>query len=204
MFANLSKAEKIIMSVIVSILLYGAFTYVFSISVLSSDFTFVTFISCLPEFALWKLLICALGSLFILMQGDGLDIKATKVGDGQYGNARFANNKEKLKIYREVQPGYEKVPGFVVERAKKGSYWKIDASDNNMLLLAPPGAGKTTCEFIPTIEYNGLVNKNTKERGASMLILDCKGQELKTCGKSLEQDGYRVLFLDFRYPLQKL
>jgi type IV secretion system protein VirD4 len=202
MFANLSKGEKITMSIIMSFLLYGAFTFVFSLSTIINDFTISTFVGCLPYFAIWKLLICILSVIYIMIQGNGLDTKASKVGDGQYGSARFARDSEKLKIYKEVQPGHEKIPGFVVERAKKGTYWKIDNSDNNMMLLAPPGGGKTKSVLIPTIYYNGLVNKVTKGKGASMLLTDCKGELLNTCAEFLKEMGYRVMYLDFRYPMK--
>ncbi len=200
--AGLSKYEKIVLSIIISIFMYCAFTFVFFIATISSDLSLKTFIFCLPYMWIWKLLICALAVIYIMIQGDGLNTKATKVGDGQYGDARFATEKEKLKMYKEVQPGYEREPGFVIERANKRAYWKIDNSDNNMLLLSPPGGGKTKSIFIPTIIYNGLVNKVTKGKGASMLLTDCKGELIRTCGKFLKSAGYRVLYLDFRYPLK--
>lgn len=199
---SLSKSEKIVLCLILSVVLYGATTFAFSIGRIEDNFSVWVYLSCLPVWFPFKLAICALASIYVLTTGDGLNVKATKVGDGQYGNAHFAREAEKLKIYHEVQPGYEREPGFVVERVNKRAYWRIDTSDSNMLLLAPPRAGKTKCQIIPTIEYNGAVNRRTKGHGASMLILDCKGEELGTCGRVLEQDGYRVLYLDFRHPLK--
>ena len=198
----MNRAEKTVLSMMVFLVAYAALTFMFSIGTLTDSFTMEDFLACLPNMALLKIGLCALAVLLVLLQGDGLNIKAAPVGNGQYGRARFAKETEKVKIYKEVKPGREKLPGFVVERADKSAYWKIDTSDQNMLLLAPPGGGKTKSVLIPTLYYNGMVNKNTKGRGPSMLITDCKGEELYTCGNMLKESGYRVLYLDFRNPLK--
>ncbi|WP_415961081.1 type IV secretory system conjugative DNA transfer family protein [Ruthenibacterium lactatiformans] len=76
--------------------------------------------------------------------------------------------------------------------------WVADTSDHNLLLIAPPGAGKTTGVFIPTIYYNARVNINTKGRGASMLIVDCKGTLYNECSAFLRKAGYRTPILNIR------
>lgn len=199
MFFNLSKSEKITVGIIVSVFLYCLISIFFSIGTIVTNFSLYSFLSCLPRLAWLKILICIGVFILIMISGDGLDVKATTVGHGQHGNARFARESEKLKIYSEVVAGHEKEPGFVIER--KESCWRIDASDQNLLLLSPPGGGKSKSQMIPTICYNAAVNRKTKGGGASMLITDCKGEELTTCGGMLEESGYRVLYLDFRYPL---
>lgn len=200
---NIEKGEKITICIILFFLLYCLCTFFFSIGTIMDNRTSEVFISCLPYLWPIKLLLSSLAAVPVLFAGNNLnDITSKKVGNGQHGTARFATQAEKLKIYKEVQPGYERIPGFVVEKANKQAYWKVDVSDHNLLLISPPGGGKTKRVFIPTILYNGRVNKKTKGKGPSMLILDCKGEELNTCGKTLEEDGYRVLYLDFRYPLK--
>lgn len=198
---TLGKGEKIALSFVVFIILYSLFTCIFSVGALYDSPTLDTFISCIPRLGLVKLPVCLGVVLLIWMESDGLDdIRPEKTGNGQHGTARFATGKEKQDTFTLVQNGKEKVPGFVMER--NNSFWRIDASDNSMLLLAPPGGGKTKREMIPTIYYNAMVNKNTNGKGASMLITDCKGEEITTCGGFLKESGYRVLYLDFRYPLQ--
>lgn len=203
MLFNMEKGEKITVCILLFFLLYCVLTFIFSIGDIMAAPSAAAILSHIPYLWYVKLLLSGVATLPVIFAGSNLnDISSKKVGNGQHGNARWATDAEKSKTYMEVQPGYERIPGFVVERRNKRGYWKIDTSDHNMLLLSPPGGGKTKREFIPTILYNGLVNKRTKGKGPSMLILDCKGEELNSCGKALEEDGYRVLYLDFRYPLK--
>ncbi|MFA9381966.1 MAG: VirD4-like conjugal transfer protein, CD1115 family, partial [Acetanaerobacterium sp.] len=137
-----------------------------------------------------------------IVSGSSLDdIKSKKVGDGQYGTARWATDDEKYKMYRKVPFGKEMTPGFVVETIPKQRLWVTDVSDQNLLQVAPPGAGKTKFCIIPTVYYNALVNKHTG-RGASLILTDCKGELYATCGEMLRSYGYRIPFLDFRNPLR--
>ena len=199
-----SKGEKAVVGIFAFIMIYSMLTYIFSIgSIFDAADKTSAFFACIPYMWPAKLLLSGICVIPLLFFGHNLnEISATRVGNGQHGTARWASKEEKIKQYPEVQPGYERQPGFVIERESKRKYWKIDTSDQNLLLISPPGGGKTKRVFIPTILYNGAVNRKTKGKGASMLILDCKGEELSTCGRQLEKDGYRVLYLDFRYPLK--
>lgn len=196
----MSKGERLTLSIMTALVVYGVMTFMFSVGVLSDDFTVSAFIGCLPYMALVKLGISAAVGMVVFGAGLSLDIKATTVGNGQHGKARFAREGEKSKIYKEVSQGHEKEPGFVVERKPSG--WLVDASDQNMLLVAPPGGGKTKSVYIPTIYYNAMVNKRTEGHGASLLLTDVKGELLASCGQFLKDAGYRVLYLDFRHPLE--
>lgn len=200
MLNDLGKGGKAVFSVFVFFVLYGVLTFFFSVNTIMNDCTASTFLGCVPYMAALKLILSALIILMIWLKGNGLDIKAERVGNGQHGTARFATQKEKQETYTLVAEGKETVPGFIVEM--NHPYWRVDMSDNSMLLLAPPGGGKTKRLMIPTIYYNAMVNKNTHGRGASMLITDCKGEEITTCGGFLKDAGYRVLYLDFRFPLR--
>lgn len=95
-----------------------------------------------------------------------------------------------------VHEGHEQKAGFIV--GHETNRWVADTSDHNLLLIAPPGAGKTTGVFIPTIYYNARVNINTKGRGASMLIVDCKGTLYNECSAFLRKAGYRTPILNIR------
>jgi type IV secretion system protein VirD4 len=155
-----------------------------------------------PQIFLSLLLSLLLGSLLWLIMGNHhtLDVSRQRAGNGQYGTARFMTQTEKNKAYPFVSSGKEKKPGFVVEYSEHG--WRVDTSDQSMLMISPPGGGKTTCVMESTIKYNAEVNRKTSGKGASMLITDAKGKLKAEMGKSLLESGYAVFALDFRYPLQ--
>lgn len=83
------------------------------------------------------------------------------------------------------------------------STWLLDISDQSVLMVAPPGAGKSTSVYIPTITYNARVNHNTKNgkgvgNGASMVLVSVKDDLYTITGPELRRCGYRVLKLDLR------
>lgn len=143
-----------------------------------------------------------LGFLIAVVVGDrhSLDVRMNRVGNGQYGKARFMTQAEKNKTFSFVPRGEESTPGFVIGYNERG--WRPDISDNSMLLVSPPGGGKTKREIIPTIKYNAEVNRVTGGYGASMIITDAKGELKATCTDFLKEAGYTVYSLNFRYPLQ--
>lgn len=148
--------------------------------------------SWLPIKVVFGLLMAFLVSLFFTSK---LDIKAVKVGDGQHGNAAYMNKDEQTEVYRKVQMGQEREPGLLV--GSEPGMWQVDVSDNNLLMIAPPGGGKTTQNYIPTIAYNIAVQRNTGH-GPSMLLTDVKGQLYRTTAELAKEAGYRTLVLNFR------
>ncbi|MEG1631860.1 MAG: type IV secretory system conjugative DNA transfer family protein [Hydrogenoanaerobacterium sp.] len=139
--------------------------------------------------------------IFLLPSYNLENIKAKDVGDGQHGKARWATDDEIKNTYEVVRQGKEKTPGFVLGQTK-GGQWIIDISDMSALLIGPPGCGKTTREILPTVMYNGIVNKNTKGNGASMIITDLMGDVLRLAGNFLEKNGYENIYLNLRFPFQ--
>ena len=145
----------------------------------------------------------AAGAIGVLLIDQGKDlnnINLIRTGNSQYGDSRFANQKETTKLYKTVSFNKETIPGVVIKYNK--TMWKIDDSDQNLLLVSPPGGGKTKRVYIPSIYYNAMVNKNNPEKSASLLITDAKGELLASCGKFLKENGYNVLVLDFRHPME--
>lgn len=128
-----------------------------------------------------------------------VDVSRKRAGNGQYGGARFMTPQEKNETYPFIPMGKEAKPGFVVEYNKAG--WRVDVSDQSMLMVSPPGGGKTTSEYEPTIRYNAEVCKRYSAMAASMIITDVKGQLLSDMGKEVKNSGYAVYSLNFRYPL---
>lgn len=93
-------------------------------------------------------------------------------------------------------------PGWEGMGASK-STWLVDTSDQSVLMVAPPGAGKSTSLYIPTITYNARVNLHTQDaqgigQGASMVLVSVKDDLYTITGGELKKCGYRVLKLDLR------
>ena len=83
------------------------------------------------------------------------------------------------------------------------STWLVDTSDQSVLMVAPPGAGKSTSLYIPTITYNARVNLRTHDaqgigQGASMVLVSVKDDLYTITSAELKKCGYRVLKLDLR------
>ncbi|MEG0764024.1 MAG: type IV secretory system conjugative DNA transfer family protein, partial [Oscillospiraceae bacterium] len=127
------------------------------------------------------------------------NIKADVVGDGQDGSARFATEKEKNEYFTMCTDKSANLAGFVVGR--DANNYIVDTQDTSTTIIAPPGSGKTKCIFVPSIIYNAKVNVNTNGGGASIIITDLKGEELRTTGDVLVKSGYRLAVLDFAQPL---
>ena len=136
--------------------------------------------------------------LAIIPSYDLKNIKSKDVGDGQHGSSRWATAAEIKENYLLCRDGKEAIPGFVVGRL--AGEWIADTSDKSLLLLAPPGAGKTTANIVPSIYYNAYVNRNTGGQGASMILTDLKGELLRLCGNLLREEGYRILYINLRNP----
>ncbi len=135
-------------------------------------------------------------------------IKDREVGDGQYGNARWMNEKEKKSLFDTVVYEPEKwrkgenleslKQGLVIglQGNRKQKIAMIDASDSNTVLVGPSGIGKTNFFLIPQIEY-------AAASGMSFLVTDTKGYAIKKMGNILKKCyGYNVVLLDFRNPLR--
>lgn len=125
-----------------------------------------------------------------------INVKDVTAGHGQHGKSRWMNDTEKSGIFLFVPRGKETEPAFVYDF--QNGHWLADTSEHNVMLLAPPGGGKTTRIIIPTIRYNLAVNQNTHGRGASMVILDCKGELYRKNASLLQAAGYKTPALDLR------
>lgn len=190
---------KIFISVLTAILVYLLFTFLFSIrDVLANGVQ--GYLNALPFLFAPKLLISAVCAIFVtLIDSNNLNhIENTEAGNKQHGGARFMTEKETKENYTFVPDGKEKKPGLVIGR--KNDTWITEQSDKTMLLIAPPGSGKTKSVFLPTFYYNAEVNKRTG-KGASILSIDVKSENFVCAGRKLEECGYNVLFLEFRFPL---
>ena len=143
-----------------------------------------------------KLLLSVLAMVIVeMLSRQPLAVRDVKAGHGQHGDARFLDDEERNRIYREIPQGQEKQAGMLVGATK--STWLVDTSDQSVLMVAPPGAGKSTSIYIPTITYNARVNAHTGH-GASMVIVSVKDDLYEITTPELHKCGYRVLKLDLR------
>ena len=132
-------------------------------------------------------------------------IKSRTVGDGQYGTARFATEKEIRETYVHVTYEPEKwrrgeaLPkeqGLVVGYKKKGSSITelVDSRDILWLKIGAAGVGKTANFLYPNIEY-------ACASGMSFLTTDTKGDLFRNyAGIAKDFYGYRISILDLRNP----
>lgn len=132
-------------------------------------------------------------------------IKAKQVGDGQYGTARFASEKEirdtflalpyESRAWREGK-NLPKAQGLLVgsswHRNKVTAY--IDESDVHMLMIGAAGVGKTANFLYPNMEY-------ACAAGMSFISTDTKGDLFRTYGSIAEKYyGYHIGVIDLRNP----
>ena len=137
-----------------------------------------------------KLLAALLAAALVEMYNRApLAVKDVPAGHGQHGDAHFMDDEEKKKVYVEVPHGSENTPGMLVGATR--SIWLLDTSDQSVLMVAPPGAGKSTSLYIPTITYNARVNLHTQDaqgigQGASMVLVSVKDDLYTITGGELK------------------
>ncbi len=147
-----------------------------------------------------------LGGLMFLSNQYSLNgIKSKTVGDGQYGTARFATEKEIRETY--VRVAYEpekwrrgenlpKAQGLVVGWRRTGGKIDalIDSGDIHCLMIGAAGVGKTAHFLYPNIEY-------ACASGMSFLTTDTKGDLFRNYAEIAEKYyGYQTSILDLRNP----
>lgn len=144
---------------------------------------------------------------FIFNHGNLNKIKAKKTGDGQYGSADWANEKEIKENFKIVdfQPelwrkgkNLPSIQGIILGAEKHGNKIKaiIDDSDSNTMFVAAPGGGKTTSILYPNLEYAGAV-------GMPCFVTDTKGNAFKIYGSILSKYyNFNTYVIDLRFPLK--
>ena len=157
------------------------------------------------------LILLALLSIFLLYielhVEDINSIKATEVGDAQYGDSRFMTNAEKQKHFLWVKWEPKKwrkginLPtkaGVVIGMVKKvdGLYAIIDTDEVHFSLTGQSGYGKTTSFFYANYEYS-------MATGVSFLSTDTKGLNCASWYLIAKDSyGFNPINFDFRSPLQ--
>ena len=133
------------------------------------------------------------------------NIKSKTVGDGQYGTARWATDKEIQKTYRHIRfrvtewRSGKKLPkeqGLVLGCVgKKNAVTAlVDVDDIHCLMIGASGVGKTAFFLYPNMEY-------ACASGMSFLALDTKGDLARNYGAvASKYYGYQIAVVDLRNP----
>ena len=132
-------------------------------------------------------------------------IKAKKIGDGQYGTARWATKSEIRRTFSFLPFEPEKwrkgvdlltVQGTVVGCRTQGkkTVALVDDGDVHTLMIGAAGCGKTAYFLYPNIEF-------ACASGMSFINTDCKGDVARNYGNIAQKYyGYNVSVLDLRNP----
>lgn len=132
-------------------------------------------------------------------------IKNKAVGDGQYGTARFATEKEISQCFAKVK--YEpavwrrgqnlpEAQGLIVgcQTKRDATIAFVDTDDVHTLMIGAAGVGKTAFFLYPNIEY-------ACAAGMSFLTTDTKGDLFRSyAGIAKKYYGYDVAVIDLRNP----
>lgn len=151
-------------------------------------------------------LVVLIAAYFISSSGKNLNsIKSKPVGDGQFGDQKWAtkqelNNNLVIIPYEpekwrngENRPQLEGIILGAVKSGKKVSAY-IDTSDNHTLSVSAPGGGKTSSFVYPNLEFLAAV-------GNPFFVTDTKGDAHQTYAPVLEKYyGYKTYVIDLRNP----
>ena len=132
-------------------------------------------------------------------------IKSKRVGNGQYGAARWASKPEIKKAFVSLPFEPEKwrkgknlptVQGTIIgcRGNGKNTVALIDEGDVHTLMIGAAGVGKTAYFLYPNLEF-------ACASGMSFINTDCKGDVVRNYGTIAKKYyGYNVSVLDLRNP----
>ena len=132
-------------------------------------------------------------------------IKSKRVGNGQYGAARWASKPEIKKAFVSLPFEPEKwrkgedrptVQGTIIgcRGNGKNTVALIDKGDVHTLMIGAAGVGKTAYFLYPNLEF-------ACASGMSFINTDCKGDVVRNYGTIAKKYyGYNVSVLDLRNP----
>ena len=132
-------------------------------------------------------------------------IKSKRVGNGQYGAARWASKPEIKKAFVSLPFEPEKwrkgedrptVQGTIIgcRGTGKNTVALIDEGDVHTLMIGAAGVGKTAFFLYPNLEF-------ACASGMSFINTDCKGDVVRNYGTIAKKYyGYNVSVLDLRNP----
>ena len=115
--------------------------------------------------------------------------------DNEYGSARFSTDSEIKKNFKKENINHIREAGFPVSFSKNLKYVYFDRETPHYVYLGSTGSGKSVTAVIPTCTF---IANSQKKR--SVFITDPKGEIYQTTSKMFQDNGYRILTIDFRNP----
>jgi type IV secretion system protein VirD4 len=115
--------------------------------------------------------------------------------DNEYGSARFSTEKEIKKNFKKENVNNIKEAGFPVSFSKDLKTIYFDRETPHYVYLGSTGSGKSVTAVIPSCAF--IANAKKKR---SVFITDPKGEIYQTTSKMFQDNGYRILTIDFRNP----
>ena len=113
--------------------------------------------------------------------------------DNEYGSARFSSNKEIKHNFKKENVYNIKEAGFPVSFSKNLKTIYFDRETPHYVYLGSTGSGKSVTAVIPTCAF---ISNAKKKR--SVFITDPKGEIYQTTSKMFQDNGYKILTIDFR------
>ena len=133
--------------------------------------------------------------LFGFMYIEPILMKYKVKNDNEYGSARFSTDSEIKKNFKKENINHIKESGFPVSFSKNLKYIYFDRETPHYVYLGSTGSGKSVTAVIPSCTF---ISKAKKKR--SVFITDPKGEIYHTTSKMFQNQGYKILTIDFRNP----
>lgn len=115
--------------------------------------------------------------------------------DNEYGSARFSTESEIKNNFNKERINHIKESGFPIYFSKDLKYVYFDRETPHYVYLGSTGSGKSVTAVIPTCTF---ISKAQKKR--SVFITDPKGEIYQTTSRMFQNQGYKILTIDFRNP----
>lgn len=122
-------------------------------------------------------------------------IKHKVKNDNEYGSARFSTDREIKKNFKKESIYHIKEAGFPVSFSKNLKCIYFDRETPHYVYLGSTGSGKSVTAVIPTCTF---IAKAKKKR--SVFITDPKGEIYQATSQMFQNQGYKILTIDFRNP----
>ncbi len=137
------------------------------------------------------LIVFLLGFIYL----EPLLMKHKVKNDNEYGSARFSTESEIRSNFKKEKVNHIIEAGFPVSFSKDLKYVYFDRETPHYVYLGSTGSGKSVTAVIPTCTF---ISKAKKKR--SVFITDPKGEIYQTTSKMFQNQGYKILTIDFRNP----
>ncbi len=197
------KKDFIIFGIFCLVLLYLVAIGLLNVVSFLSDYTFWG-LNPLPAFgpdyivATFVFFFFALAGIFLSVQSyfferdKGFGVTTQKKDKGGY--ARWATEKEMKAVLTKIDPRQDHLEVGGIPLYNNGKQLWVDSGEYHNLIIGSTGSGKTQMMVQPMVSV-------LAKAGESMIITDPKGEIYETNGEMLRENGYKIVVLNFRNPL---